>query len=88
MIEQRVGKLEQDVARVLVILKRLEPAIREMITDNRQMRKDVSDLTVKLAGLEAQVRALPNFLQLMVTLITTWSAGAAIVFTIVKFGAR
>ncbi len=85
MLEQRVQILEQKIDRIDSALQRLEPAIRDLASDNKDFRKQLSDVSVRMAGLEGQFKAMPTALQLFAALITTWAAGAAIVFTLVRF---
>jgi hypothetical protein len=88
MLEQRVAVLEHSFARIEAkvdridsALARLEPAIREIATENR---KQFLDLTVRVASVEGHLKAMPTFLQLAVALISTWAAGTAIVFALLK----
>ena len=85
MLENRVLVLEQKIDRIDAALQRLEPAIREIASDNKDFRKQLSDMSARIAGLEGQFKAMPTALQLFTALITTWAAGAAIVFTLVRF---
>jgi len=76
-LETRLGQIEAKVDRVDAALQRLEPAIRDI-------GSKLSDLNVRVAGVEGHLRATPTFIQLLVALITTWAAGTAIVFALVK----
>jgi hypothetical protein len=83
-LEQRISDPESTLAQIIVkvdridaALQRLEPAIRDIATR-------FSDLNARVAGVEGQLRAMPTFLQLAVALISTWAAGTAIVFALLK----
>jgi hypothetical protein len=65
-------------------LRRIEVALKELAADNKALRKDFSDLAAKVASIEGQIKNIPTVLQLFLALITTWSAGAAIVFALLK----
>jgi hypothetical protein len=69
------GSSEMD--RIDAALQRLEPAIRDISSK-------FSDLNARIAGVEGQLRAMPTFLQLLVALISTWAAGTAIVFALLR----
>ncbi len=75
--------LEQRVARIERILERLEPKITEtLLTGAKQT--DLQNLRVDVAKLEGKISTLPTWWMLIISVITTWSAGAAIVFALVK----
>jgi septal ring factor EnvC (AmiA/AmiB activator) len=76
-VEVRLDKLEVKIDRIDQALQRLEPAIRDV-------GLKFAELNARVAGVEGQLRAMPTFLQLVVALITTWSAGTAIVFALLK----
>ena len=76
-VEARLDRIDAKVDRIDEALRRLEPAIREV-----SLR--FSDLNARIASVEGQVKALPSSLQLFLALITTWSAGTAVVFALLK----
>jgi len=83
-LEERVSGLERDMVdlknkidNIDSALKRLEPAIREITTRN-------GDINARIASVEGQLKAMPTVLQLFLAIITTWAAGAAIVFALLK----
>jgi hypothetical protein len=76
-IEARQAKMDVKLERIDAALQRLEPAIREI--GNR-----FADLNARVAGVEGDLKAMPTFVQLAVMLISTWAAGAAIVFALLK----
>ena len=75
--------LEQRVHRVEQILERLEPKITEiLLTGSKQA--DVQKIQVELAELRGKVSMLPTWWMLVVALVATWSAGAGIIFALLK----
>ena len=76
MLEQRVARLEQ-------ILERLEPKITEILLTGAK-QADLAKMQIELAEVKGKVSMLPTWWMLAVTLIATWSAGAGIVFALVK----
>jgi hypothetical protein len=76
MLEQRVARLEQ-------ILERLEPKITEiLLTGAKQV--GIQKLQIELAEARGRVSMLPTWWMLIVALVATWSAGAGIVFALLK----
>jgi hypothetical protein len=76
MLEQRVARLEQ-------ILERLEPKITEILLTGAK-QADVQKVHVELAELRGKVSMLPTWWMLVVALVATWSAGAGIIFALLK----
>jgi septal ring factor EnvC (AmiA/AmiB activator) len=76
-LETRLDQIEGKVDRIDAALQRLEPAIRDI-------GSKISDLNARVAGVEGHLRAMPTFIQLVVALISTWAAGTAIVFALLK----
>lgn len=68
MLEQRVGRLEDDMKELKAGLKAVE---------------------VTLARLDGRISQLPTawtmFTAIITTVVATWGAGAAIVFTLLRF---
>ena len=84
MLDQRVGALETKLVqidakidRIDAALLRLEPAIRDIASRH-------AELNARVANAEGHLKAMPTFVQLAAMLITTWAAGAAIVFALLK----
>jgi hypothetical protein len=75
--------LEQRIARIERILERLEPRITEIFLAGAK-QADLQNLRVDVAKLEGKMLNLPTWWMLIISLTTTWSAGAAIVFALVK----
>ena len=91
MIEARVAALEERVGRIVIkldrideALRRVEIALKEIASDNKDLRKGLSELAIKVASIEGQLKNIPTVLQLILALISTWSAGTAIVFALLK----
>ena len=76
-LEAKIGQIDSKIDRIESALQRLEPAIRDIASK-------FSDLNARVAGVEGHLRAMPTFLQLAVALISTWAAGTAIVFALLK----
>ena len=76
MLEQRVARLEQ-------ILERLEPKITEILLTCAK-QTDIQKLQVELAEARDRVSMLPTWWMLIVAIVATWSAGAGIVFALVR----
>ena len=76
MLEQRVARLEQ-------ILERLEPKITEILLTGAK-QTDIQKLQVELAEARGRVSMLPTWWMLIVAIVATWSAGAGIVFVLVR----
>ena len=82
-IEQRVTSLEIKVDRIEVVLKRIE----NMLSDLGHTTAKTADLTkvqIDLAEIKGRVSMLPTWWMLMVTVLSTRTVGAGIVFTLVK----
>jgi hypothetical protein len=69
--------------RVKQIQERLEPKITEiLLTGSKQA--DVQKIQVELAELRGKVSMLPTWWMLVVALVATWSAGAGIIFALLR----
>jgi hypothetical protein len=75
--------LEQGVARLEQILERLEPKIAEILLTGAK-QTDIQKLQVELAEARGRVSVLPTWWMLIVAIVATWSAGAGIVFALVR----
>lgn len=89
MLEARVTRLEDDMREVKASLRTIELAVAEIkrlpkASDLAAMRSDFSSLRADVTELRGRVSQVPSLLQLVVTIITTWSAGAAMVFTLLR----
>ncbi len=83
MLEQRVGRLEDDMREVKASLKGIEAAVAEI--KHLPKASDYASLKADLAELKGRMAQAPTLLQLTVVMISTWSAGAAMVFTLLRF---
>jgi hypothetical protein len=71
------------VPRLEQILERFEQKISEiLLTGAKQI--DIQKLQVELAEARGSVSMLPTWWMLIVALVATWSAGAGIVFALVR----
>ena len=89
---ERVAKLEQQFAKIDIQLARLPIIEAQMAkaTDVSEIKGQLSQLpkAVDFGRLEGRIQTLPTTLQLITALITTWAAGAAIVFTLLRLSGR
>jgi uncharacterized coiled-coil protein SlyX len=83
-LEVRLGHVETKIHLIDRLLQQIEPAIQEMAMEFGDLADKVSSLAIRVGRMEGQLRAVPAFLQLMVALISTWAAGTAIVFALLK----
>ena len=87
MLEQRVAQLEEDVKEMKSTLKSVETIVLEIRAELKHIFKaaDYASLRAEIAEVKGRVANLPTTWQMMVRLITTWSAGTAIVFSLLRF---
>jgi hypothetical protein len=76
MLEERVERLER-------ILANLEPKITEILLTGAK-QSEVHKVQIDLAEIKGKVSMLPTWWMLVVALLATWSAGAGIVFALIK----
>ena len=90
MLEERVKALETGHTELKATLQRLELGFSEIKGQLSQLPKgsDLAGVRSELGEIKGRIASLPSTWQLLGLLLTTWAAGAAIVFTIIKFGAR
>jgi hypothetical protein len=74
MIEARVARLEDDIKDVKASLKSIEIKL--------------TSIAESVAEIKGKVSQSPTWLQLLVALIATWGAGAAIVAVVVRFASK
>jgi hypothetical protein len=90
MLENRVSALEADMKDVKSSLSRLEVSISKIDGTLGQMPKatDFANLRADIAEVKGRLSNTPTFLQTLTMTISTWVAGAAIVFAVFKFGVK
>lgn len=90
MLEKRVDTLERDMKDVKASLSRLEIAIAKIDGAITQMPKamDFASLKSDVAEIKGRLSNTPTTMQLVAMVISTWTAGAAIVFAILRFGVK
>jgi hypothetical protein len=90
MLDQRVQALETDVKDVKQSLNRLEVAIARIEGVLTQMPKqsDLAVLRSEIGEIRGRISNMPTWWMLIVAIITTWSAGAAIVFALIRNAAK
>jgi hypothetical protein len=74
MLEPRVARLEDDMKEVKVSLRSIEAKL--------------TSIAESVAEIKGRVSQSPTWLQLLVALIATWGAGAAIVAVVVRFASK
>ena len=74
MLETRVARLEDDMKDVKAALRSIE--------------NKLNSIGENVAEIRGKVSQSPTWLQLIVALIATWGAGAAIVAAVVRFMAK
>jgi hypothetical protein len=101
-MEERVTRLEQAVENIngkLSRLSEIENQISEVkallsqtakATDVAEIKGQLSQMpkAADFGRLDGRLQHLPTTLQLVTVLITTWAAGAAIVFTLLRIAGR
>ena len=78
MLEQRVARMEDKVDRLESILTRLEPRITEIAIAGAK-QADLHTIRTDLAEIKGKISMLPTWWMLLVALVATWGAGAALV---------
>jgi hypothetical protein len=74
MLEPRVARLEDNMKEVKVSLRSIEAKL--------------TSIAESVAEIKGKVSQSPTWLQLLVALIATWGAGAAIVAVVVRFASK
>lgn len=80
MLEKRVAALEADMKDVKASLKAIETAVSEI--KHLPKASDLARVEKEMAELKGKISMLPTWWQLLVGVIATWGAGAAIVFAL------
>jgi len=81
MLELRVGRLEED-------MKEVKSSLRAVETKLSSIEVTLARVEGRLTGIEGRLSQSPTWIQLLVALIATWGAGAAIVAAVVRFSVR
>jgi septal ring factor EnvC (AmiA/AmiB activator) len=77
-LERRVERLEEDMTDVKVSLRNIETKVDKLV-------EGVAEIRGRIAGIEGRLSQAPTWIQLLVALIATWGAGAAIIAAAVRF---
>ena len=88
-MEERVAKLEQQLVKIDGQLSEIKSQMAKA-TDVAEIKGQLSQMpkAVDFGRLEGRIQTLPTTLQLITVLITTWAAGAVIVFTLLRLSGR
>jgi hypothetical protein len=70
--------LEEDMTDVKASLRSIETKVDKLI-------EGVAEIRGKISGIEGRLSQAPTWIQLLVALIATWGAGAAIITAAVRF---
>jgi len=73
-LEQRVERLEEDMADVKTSLRSIDGRL--------------NSIEVSIARIEGKISQSPTWIQLLVALIATWGAGVAIVAALIRFAPK
>jgi len=74
ILEQRVSRLEEDMKEVKASLKSIDAKL--------------TSIAVSIAEIKGKISQSPTWIQLLIALIATWGAGAAIVAALIRFAPR
>ena len=74
VLEQRVARLEEDLKDVKASLKSIE--------------NKLTSIAESVAEIKGKISQSPTWIQLLVGLIATWGAGAAIVAALIRFAPK
>ena len=87
MLEARVGRLEDGMKDVKSALVAIQAELRHMprASDLTSLRGELSALAAEVAEVKGRVSQMPTLLQVMIVVLTTWSVGTAMVFTLLRY---
>jgi len=74
MLEQRVAQLEED--------------IKDVKSSLRSIEAKLVSIGESVAEIKGKVSQSPTWIQLLIALIATWGAGAAIVAALIRFAPK
>ncbi len=90
MLEKRVEAVEADVKSIKETLQRMEVSFARVEATVAQLPKaaDLASLKADIFEVKGKLSSFPTSWMLFGALIATWGAGAAIVFTVVRFAGK
>ena len=88
----RIAPIEAQLSEIKVHLSQLPKAAEfgEMKGQLSQMPKasDLAAINKELGEIKGKLSNMPNTMTLLGMILSTWTAGAAIVFTLLRFGTK
>jgi len=89
-MEQRVARLEQDSKVLSGALEKINERLIAIDVELKHLPRsaEIAALKADVARIDGKLAALPSSWQLLTMIISTWAAGAAIVFAILRFGGK
>jgi hypothetical protein len=90
MLEQRVAGLESGMKDIQATLLKVNERLLGIETELKHLPKatDYGALRADIAEVKGRLATSPTMWQLLTMVISTWAAGAAIVFAILRFGVK
>ena len=90
MLEKRVENLESTMRSIETALVEIKTELKHLpkMSDYMGIKSDFASLKSDVAEIKGRLSNTPTTLQLLAMIISTWTAGAAIVFAIARFGLR
>lgn len=87
MLEARVARLDDDIKEVKASLLEIKLELKHSpkAADITAIRSDFAGLKADVARVEGRLSQLPTTWGIITALLGTWGAGAAIVFTLLRF---
>lgn len=76
-------RVENRLASIELLLSEIKGQLSQI-----QKSSDFATIRADVARIDGRLSQLPTTWQLLAMVISTWAAGAAIVFTVVKFATR
>ena len=83
MLEQRVSRLEGTLERIDQRLATIEIELKHL-----PKAADYASLKADIARVDGRLTNIPTTLQMLVMMITVWSVGTGIVFTVLRFAVK
>jgi hypothetical protein len=90
MLDQRVAALEDGQKRSNAVLEKINERLIGIEAEIKHLPKaaDYATLKADVARFDGKLSNIPTMWQLLTMVVSTWAAGAAIVFTILRFGGK